>query len=54
MIGLQSNLWDVDKIYYLKSALTGEAANKVNIFSVDEMSYTSAWELLERSYEIEF
>jgi len=53
MIGSQS-LWDIDKIYYLKSALTGEAANKVNIFSVDEMSYTSAWELLERSYEIEF
>jgi hypothetical protein len=52
MIGNQSDLSDTDKLYYLKSALTGEAANKIKIFSADGISYSSAWELLERSYEV--
>jgi len=34
MIGSQSDLSDADKLYYLKSALTGEAANKIKIFFV--------------------
>ena len=36
----------------MKSALTGEAANKIKIFSVDGISFTNAWDLLERSYEV--
>ncbi|KYM98363.1 hypothetical protein ALC62_10933 [Cyphomyrmex costatus] len=52
MIGSQTDLSDVDKMHYLKSALTGEAANKVRILEIDGISYSKAWELLERSYEV--
>ncbi|XP_067213067.1 uncharacterized protein [Linepithema humile] len=52
MIGSRSDLSKVDKLYYLKSSLSGDAANKIKIFSVDGASYSSAWELLERSYEV--
>ena len=52
MIGSQTDLTDIDKLHYLKSALTGEAANKVKIFAIEGISYTRAWELLERSYEV--
>lgn len=52
MIDSQTDLSDVDKLHYLKSALIGEAANKVKIFAIDGINYTKAWELLERSYEV--
>jgi len=52
MIGLQSDLSDVDKLHYLKSALTGEAINKIRILSIDGTNYTTAWQLLERAYEV--
>lgn len=52
MIGSQSDLSDGDKLHYLKSVLKGEAANKIKIFSVDGINYSSAWELLVRSYEV--
>ncbi|KYQ57974.1 hypothetical protein ALC60_03024 [Trachymyrmex zeteki] len=52
MIGAQTDLTDVDKLHYLKSALTDEAGNKIKIFAIDGVSYTKAWELLERSYEV--
>lgn len=52
MIGSRTDLSDIDKLHYLKSALTGEAANKTRIFEVDGIHYTKAWELLERSYEV--
>lgn len=52
MIGSQADLSDVDKLHYLKSALTGDAANKINIFAVDKINYSKAWDLLERSYEV--
>lgn len=52
MIGSQTDLSDVDKLHYLKSALIGEAANKVRIFAIDGINYSNAWELLERSYEV--
>lgn len=48
MIGLQPDLADVDKLHYLKSALIDEAANKIRIFTIDGINYSSAWELLER------
>ena len=47
MIGSQTDLSDVDKLQYLKSALTGEAAGKIQIFTIDELNYSKAWELLE-------
>ncbi|XP_025993758.2 uncharacterized protein LOC113004496 [Solenopsis invicta] len=52
MIGSQTDLSDIDKLHYLKSALTGEAANKIKIFETDDINYSKAWELLERSYEV--
>lgn len=52
MIGSQPDLSDVDKLHYLKSALVGDAANKVKIFAIDGMNYQKAWELLQRSYEV--
>ncbi|XP_011865242.1 PREDICTED: uncharacterized protein LOC105560603 [Vollenhovia emeryi] len=52
MIGSRSDLSDIDKLQYLKSALTGEAANKIKIFTIDGTTYSKAWELLERAYEV--
>ncbi|XP_071634388.1 uncharacterized protein [Temnothorax longispinosus] len=51
LIDLQSDLSDVDKLYYLKSALKDEAANKIRIFAIDGINYARAWELLELAYE---
>jgi len=52
LIGSQTDLCDVDKLQYLKSALVGNAANKLKIIEIDGLNYTKAWELLERSYEV--
>lgn len=52
MIGSQIDLSDIDKLHYLKSALVGDAANKIKIFAVDGINYMRAWELLERAYEV--
>ena len=51
MIGSQSDLSNVDKLQYLKSALT-EAANKLKILPIDNMNYAKAWQLLETAYEV--
>ncbi|KYN03400.1 hypothetical protein ALC62_05792 [Cyphomyrmex costatus] len=52
MVDSRTDLSDVDKLYCLKSALVGEAANKTKIFATDGIDYFKAWELLERSYEV--
>lgn len=52
MVGMQSDLSDMDKLHYLQSALKGEAASKIKILAVEGISYLSAWKLLERSYEV--
>jgi len=51
MIGSQTDLTNIDKLHYLKSALISEASNKIKIFSIDGVNYAKAWEL-ERSYEV--
>lgn len=51
MIGSQADLSDIDKLQYLKSALNGDAASKVKIFTVDGINYSKAWKLLECAYE---
>ncbi|XP_072757735.1 uncharacterized protein [Anoplolepis gracilipes] len=51
MIDSQTDLEDVQKLQYLKSALTDEAANKLKILSIEGSNYAKAWELLKRSYE---
>ncbi|KYN36132.1 hypothetical protein ALC56_09507, partial [Trachymyrmex septentrionalis] len=40
MIDSRTDLSDIDKIHYLKSALVGEAANKIKIFEVDGINYS--------------
>lgn len=52
MIGSQSDLSDIDKLHYLKSALKGETENKIKILAVEVVSFSSAWKLLERLYEV--
>lgn len=42
MIGMQSDLSDVDKLHYLKAALVGDAANKTNILAIEGVNYTQA------------
>ncbi|XP_067209990.1 uncharacterized protein [Linepithema humile] len=52
MVGSQSDLSDIDKLHYLQSALKGEAVSRIKILAVEGISYSSAWKLLERSYEV--
>ncbi|EZA62854.1 hypothetical protein X777_01171 [Ooceraea biroi] len=52
MIDSQSDLSDIEKLQYLKSALTGEASNKIKILSIDGSNYSKAWDLLTRAYEV--
>ncbi|XP_036138378.1 uncharacterized protein LOC118644290 [Monomorium pharaonis] len=51
-IDTQTDLSDIDKLHYLRSALIGEAANKLKILTVDKINYSRAWEFLERAYEV--
>lgn len=52
VIDARTDLTDIDKLHYLKSALTGEAANKVKLFAVEGINYANAWEVLTRAYEV--
>jgi len=52
MIGSQTDLSEIDKLHYLKSTLTGEAAVKVRIFKIEGINYSNAWKILERAYEV--
>lgn len=52
IIDSHSDLSDIDKLHYLKSALIGEAANKIKIFAIDGINYSKAWNVLERAYEM--
>lgn len=51
MIHNDPDLSNVQKLQYLKSILKGDAARKIQIFSISEENYGKAWELLQRSYE---
>lgn len=52
LIDSQSDLSEIDKLHYLKAALKDDAANKIKIFAIDGISYSKAWEVLERAYEV--
>ncbi|XP_018399584.1 PREDICTED: uncharacterized protein LOC108780531 [Cyphomyrmex costatus] len=52
MIDSRTDLSDVEKLQYLQSAVTGEAANKIKILSIESANYSRAWELLKRAYEV--
>jgi len=47
MIASRTDLSDLNKLHYLKSALIAEAANKTKIFESDGINHAKAWELLE-------
>lgn len=51
MIDDQVDLTNVEKLQYLKSTLTGDAARKIQVFSITEDNYARAWNLLKKSYE---
>jgi len=52
MIDTRADLSDVEKLQYLRSALKGEAANKVKILAIEGSNYSKAWDLLKRAYEV--
>lgn len=52
MIGSQVDLSEIDKLHYLKAALSGDAGNKAKVFAIEGTSFSQIWELLERSYEV--
>lgn len=52
MIDIRTDLSDVEKLQYLRSALSGEAANKIKILAIEGANYAKAWELLKRAYEV--
>ncbi|XP_043474407.1 uncharacterized protein LOC122506352 [Leptopilina heterotoma] len=49
LIHEQTDLTNIEKLQYLKSALKGEAARKISIFPISENNYLQAWELLEKT-----
>lgn len=51
LIGDRRDISNVEKLQYLKSSLSGDAARKINIFTITADNYTRAWDLLERSYQ---
>ncbi|XP_011174477.1 uncharacterized protein LOC105206695 [Solenopsis invicta] len=52
MIDVRTDLADTEKLQYLKSALKGDAANKIKLLTIEGASYSKAWELLTRAYEV--
>ncbi|XP_039313517.1 uncharacterized protein LOC120359585 [Solenopsis invicta] len=52
MIDVRTDLADTKKLQYLKSALKGDAANKIKLLTIEGASYSKAWELLTRAYEV--
>jgi hypothetical protein len=52
MIDVRTDLADTEKLQYLKSAVKGNAANKIKLLTIEGASYSKAWELLTRAYEV--
>ena len=50
MIHSQSDLNNIEKLQYLKSAVTGEASNKIKNLSITDGNYDRAWKLLQNAY----
>lgn len=45
VIDSQADLSDIDKLHYLQSALVGDAANKIKLFTITSVNYARAWEV---------
>ncbi|XP_011169716.1 uncharacterized protein LOC105202752 [Solenopsis invicta] len=52
MIDSREDLSDIEKLHYLQSALTGDAANKIKILAIEGSNYSTAWDLLKRAHEV--
>ena len=50
LIHEQDDLTNIQKLQYLKSAVTGEAAKKIKTMSITDENYHRAWTLLEKAY----
>lgn len=50
MIHDQQDLTNVEKLQYLKSIVTDEAANKIKHFPITDDNYVRAWKLLTSAY----
>ena len=50
MIHNQTDLNNIEKLQYLKSAVTNEAANKIKNLSITDGNYDRAWKLLKSAY----
>ena len=50
LIGTQITLSNTQKLHYLRSALSGEAAEILNSIDLTEDNYALAWELLNQNY----
>ena len=46
----QDDLSNIEKLHYLKGAVTGEAANKIKHISITDENYKRAWDLLQKGY----
>ena len=50
LINSEPDLTDIEKLHFLKSAVVGDAARKISIFSITGDNYKTAWYLLEKTY----
>ncbi|XP_044594833.1 uncharacterized protein LOC123272198 [Cotesia glomerata] len=53
LIDGRKDLDDVNKLYYLRSSLTGAASNKLSLYDASAENYTKAWDLLTETYQKE-
>ena len=51
LIHNETELSSVEKFHHLRSALSGDALNKIEIFSISEENYRTAWTTLIEAYE---
>lgn len=51
VVDSNTNLSDVEKFYYLKSVLKGNAADVIHSLEVSSTNYQEAWSLLKERYE---
>ena len=47
----QTDISNVDKLHYLKTSLSGDAHQKLEIFSLTNENYIEAWEFLKKFYD---
>lgn len=51
LIHTNDTLSNIQRFHYLKSALTGEAADVIEALEISEENYNNAWDLLKKRYD---